>query len=116
MDKDFWVHLFHIILVTGLLLYIGMIQNDMPKGIYPILLGLGIVIILYHIYKSVYKKDAWVNYIHIFIVGPLLLYIGIYKNKTPRKYFELTLMLAFASFGYHFYYLLKGLKLFECIE
>lgn len=113
MDKDFWVHLFHIILVSGLLLYIGIIQDAMPKWVYPFLIGLGVFIIIYHIYKSIYKKDAWINYIHIFIVGPLLLFIGIYENKTPRKYFEIILMLAFASFGYHAYYLLKGFDLFE---
>lgn len=113
MNTEFWVHLFHIILVSGLLLYIGFTQNDMPKWIYPLLIGLGIFIIVYHIYKSVYKKDAWINYIHIFIVGPLLLYIGVYENKTPRKYFEITLMLAFASLGYHSYYMLKELKILD---
>jgi hypothetical protein len=66
MEKSFWVHLFHIILVSGLFLYIGIMQTKLPKNIYPILIGLGIVIILYHIYKAFYKKDAWVNYIHIF--------------------------------------------------
>ena len=115
MNKDFWVHLFHIILVSGLLLYIGIIQDAMSKWVYPFLTGLGILIIIYHIYKSIYKKDAWINYIHIFIVGPLLLFIGIYENKTPRKYFEITLMFAFASFGYHAYYLLKELDVFSSL-
>jgi hypothetical protein len=105
MEKSFWVHLFHIILVSGLFLYIGIMQTKLPKNIYPILIGLGIVIILYHIYKAFYKKDAWVNYIHIFYVGPLLIYIGYEREKTSRKFFEIMLMLAFASFGYHLYYL-----------
>jgi hypothetical protein len=31
------------------------------------------------------------------------------KKETPFKVFEIVLMLAFASLGYHGYYLLKGL-------
>jgi hypothetical protein len=108
MEKDFFVLLFHIILVSGLFYYIGTIQEKMPTFMFSILLGLGVFIIFYHMYKSLFKKDAWINYIHIFIVGPILMYIGVYKDKTPRKFFEMVLMLAFASFGYHSYYMLKS--------
>lgn len=51
-------------------------------------------------------KGYWVNLLHIFIIGPLLIYIGYYGEKTARLYFELLLMLGFASIGYHGYYLL----------
>jgi hypothetical protein len=50
-------------------------------------------------------KSAWVNYIHIFLVGPLLIYIGHTGKHTERKYYEMLLMLGFASIGYHGYYL-----------
>jgi hypothetical protein len=81
----------------------------MPSFMYPIMMVLGVFIIIYHIYKAYMDpKFAWVNYIHIFIVGPLLLYIGFTKEKTNRKYYELILMLAFAAIGYHGYYLVKG--------
>jgi hypothetical protein len=78
---------------------------------YPILLALGLIIIFYHSFK-VYNyikqgKGYWVNLIHIFIVGPLLVYIGYNKEKTSRLYFELLLMLGFASIGYHGYYLFQ---------
>jgi len=43
------------------------------------------------------------------VVGPILVYIGLMKKETPFKAFEIVLMLAFASLGYHGYYLLKGL-------
>ena len=70
---------------------------------------LGLIIVLYHLYK-VYgylndNKSIWVNLIHIFIVGPLLVYIGYNGEKTSRKFFEILLMLGFASIGYHAYYL-----------
>jgi len=116
MDKEFFVHLFHIIIVSGLFYYIGTKQKELPKQIYPVLLGLGIIIIIYHIYKSLYKTDAWINYIHILIIGPLLVYIGFHKEKTPSKIFEIILMLAFASFGYHLYYILLPFQPLKKVE
>lgn len=108
--REYIVHLAHICIFSALLAYIGITQDKMPKFMYPILLSIGALVILYHIYKSLFKKDAWINYIHIFIVGPLFLYIGLYKEETPRKIFEIILMLAFASAGYHGYYLINDSK------
>ena len=103
------VHLFHIIIVGGLFLYVGINRDKISKIMFNILLGLSIFIILYHIYKTYnYIKEGkpyWVNLIHIFIVGPLLFYIGYNAEKTSRSYFELLLMLGFAAIGYHGYYL-----------
>jgi len=109
--KDIFVHLFHILLVGGLFLYVGITKIDIPKIMYSILVTLGIIIILYHGFK-IYKKlsvgmNPWVNYIHLFIVGPLLLYIGLNREKTERRYFEILLMLGFAAIGYHGYYLIE---------
>ena len=106
--KEFIVHLAHILIFSTLLGYIGIQQREMPKVMYIIILSLGALVIFYHIYKSLFKKDAWINYVHIFIVGPLLVFVGLYKDETPRKVFEIILMLAFASFGYHGYYLLQN--------
>ena len=103
--KEAFVHLAHILVFSTFLGYIGIQQTTMPKFLYTIILATGIIVILYHIYKSLYKKDAWINYIHILIVGPLLVYIGWNKEETQRKFFEIVLMLAFASLGYHGYYL-----------
>jgi len=41
----------------------------------------------------------------MFIIAPTLLIIGLNKDATPRYYFEILLMLAFASIGYHGYYM-----------
>jgi len=106
--KDFYIHLAHILLFSTLLGYIGIKQTDMPKFLYPVILFTGLLVIGYHVYKSIFKKDAWINYIHILVVGPLMVYVGLQKDETPRKVFELILMLAFASVGYHGYYLLAN--------
>jgi len=110
MESHFFVHLFHILIVGGLFMYVGINRDKIPEILFSVLFYLGIVIILYHIYK-VYKyitngKAIWVNLIHIFIVGPLLILIGNNGKETSRKFFELLLLLGFASIGYHSYYLL----------
>lgn len=110
MSHLLFVHLFHILLVGGLFLYVGINRENIYKPIFPLLFLLGIIIMFYHSYK-VYSylqqnKSIWVNLIHILIVGPLLVYIGFFGDKTSRKYFEILLMLGFAAIGYHLYYLL----------
>ena len=109
MSEEFFVHLFHIIIVGGLFMYVGIIKEKIYTFMYPLLLVLGILILFYHLYKA-YKyskqgKGYWVNLIHILLVGPLLIYIGYNKQDTSRKYYEMLLMLGFASIGYHGYYM-----------
>jgi hypothetical protein len=111
MDAHKLVHLFHILIVGGLFLYVGINREKINNGLFKILFYLGLIIVLYHLYK-IYgylqaSKGIWVNLIHVFIIGPLLVYIGYNGIKTSRKFFELLLMLGFASIGYHTYYLLK---------
>ena len=112
MNVNFLVHLFHIIIVGGLFIYVGINRDKISKTLFTILLVLGIFIICYHIFKAYnyikQGKSIWVNLIHIFIVGPLLIFIGYNKENTPRLYFEILLMLGFASIGYHGYYLLHS--------
>jgi hypothetical protein len=108
MSSFFWIHLFHILIVGSLFLYVGIMQNKIPHFMFRVLILLGIIILAYHIYK-VFKnpKTAWINYIHIFLVAPLLIYIGYNVEKTSRKYYELLLMLGFAAIGYHGYYMIQ---------
>ena len=52
MDARSFVHLFHIIIVGGLFLYVGIKKTEIPNFMYSFLLLLGIIIILYcEIYK-----------------------------------------------------------------
>jgi hypothetical protein len=110
MDIHIIVHLFHIIIVGFLFVYVGIRRDVLSEMWFNVLFYLGIFIVLYHLFK-VYTyltigKMIWVNLIHILLVGPLLVYIGYYEKNTSRKYFEMLLMLGFASIGYHMYYLL----------
>ena len=114
MNIKVLVHLFHILIVGGLFLYVGINRENIYKQLFSVLYYLGIFIILYHLYK-VYTylkidKSIWVNMIHIGIIGPLLVYIGYNGEKTARKFYEILLMLGFASIGYHMYYLIEALN------
>ncbi len=109
MDSHTLIHLFHIFIVGGLFIYVGMNREKINAALFPVLFYLGFGIIIYHLYK-VYSylkasKGICVNLIHILIVGPLLVYIGYYRESVARKYFEMLLMLGFAAIGYHLYYL-----------
>ena len=110
MDSHTIVHLFHILIVGGLFLYVGIKRDAISKPLFLVLLILGFIVILYHMYKAykhiIKKESIWISLIHILLVGPLLIYIGYNGKNTSRKFFELLLMLGFASIGYHFYYLL----------
>lgn len=109
MELRVYIHLFHILFVGFLFLYVGIHRNKISAIMYPILLGLGLVIIFYHIFKlysyMMQGKGYWVNLIHILLVGPLLVFIGYNGEKTSRLYFELLMMLGFSAIGYHGFYL-----------
>ena len=109
MNSILLVHLFHIFFIGGLFLYVGIGRNKIYNFIYNFLIILGIFVIIYHLYKVIIKlkdgKNPWINYFHIILVAPLIIYIGIHREKTERYYYELLLMLAFSVIGYHTYYL-----------
>ena len=111
MEINTYVHLFHILFVGSLFLYVGIYRTTIPTLMYPFVLGLGVIIIFYHNFKAYnYMKQGkgyWVNLIHILLVGPLLIYIGYNRENTARLYFELLMMLGFAAIGYHGYYLFE---------
>ncbi len=106
-----FIHLAHIVVIGGLFLYVGMNRNAIPLWLYPILLGTGVVIWFYHVYKAYLKyaadKNPWVNLIHIVYVAPILIYIGYNRNETPRYIYEILLMLGFATIGYHGLYVVS---------
>ncbi len=103
-----FISLFHIFAVGTLFLYLGINKTNVPNIMYHFLLILGPIIIAYHIYKMyTYGKLNWVNLMHILLIGPLLLYIGYKKQNTERMFYEIVLLLGFATIGYHVYYMIK---------
>ena len=108
MDARVLLNLFHIILVAPLFLWAGMIRSNAPEYLYLVLLVLGIILFFYQGYKAyirfVQKSNyIWVNLLHIILIAPLLIYIGLNKKETPRPAYELLLLAGFSVLGYHLY-------------
>jgi threonine/homoserine/homoserine lactone efflux protein len=100
--------IFHIAVVAPALLYVAIMRGQLSPWIFSLLSGVAIIMLVYHGYKAFIKWKAqspsiWVNLLHIFLVAPLLLFIGSKGYDTPRWAFELLAMLGFASLGYHIY-------------
>jgi hypothetical protein len=111
MDQHLILSLFHIFAVVPLFLYVALSRANTMAIFYPILLGLGAFIFVYHAYKAFirYKTGSaalWVNLFHMLLVAPLLGYIGYYGKDTPRPAYELLALLAFSALGYHIYSLI----------
>jgi len=108
MERLF-VQLFHILVVGGLFLFIGINREKTYNFLFTVLFYLGFGIIAYHSYRFYQKwienKSGWVNLIHMLLIGPLLITIGYYRERISRKYFEMLMLLGFAAIGYHSYYL-----------
>ena len=103
-----FLHLVHIFLISTLFIYVGIFKTSIPKWFYSLLLVLGIILIPYQAYKAFKyylngKNYYWYNLMHIFLIGPLLIWIGIKKEKTSSYAFNFLLMFGFASLGFHAY-------------
>lgn len=105
------VHLAHVLGISPLFLYVGMYKEAVPEHVFTALGALGLIVLAYHSYRAYGKlkenKSAWVNWIHIFLVAPLLLILGYLKKDANTRYFEMMLLLGFASLGYHGIYLIR---------
>lgn len=113
-DPKTLIALMHVAITAPFLLFVGMKRTDVPEEIYKVLLVLGTVVLGYHLYRLSNKYRAnvsgqWINIIHILFVAPLLIYIGVNRRETPRPAYEMLVLLGFASLGYHFTTLIKGL-------
>ena len=118
MDTHLLLSLFHIFAVVPFFLYIALNRANTPYSVYQIAFVVGVVITLYHAYKSILKFKAgsqslWVNLMHVLLFGPLLIYIGLMKDQTPRAAYELLAISGFGAGGYHIYSLITTLNLIE---
>jgi hypothetical protein len=104
------INVLHVLLIAPALIYIGYIR-DVPDVVFHGLLGLGVVLVLYQGYRAYEKYAAganpWVNLIHVLLVAPLLVVVGYWGAETPRRYFEMMMLLGFAALGYHGLYMIR---------
>jgi len=100
----------HVLAIAPLFLYVGLVRN-VPDVVFTLLGFLAAVMFLYHGYRAYQKlrdgKSAWVNWIHLFFIVPLLLLLARYKKEASRRYFEMLLLLGFSALGYHIMYIAR---------
>ena len=108
MNKIALISLIHIFILVPLLFLIYFRRKQLTNLTFNVILYSSIIILIYHIYKTIIKVN-WINILHFSIIAPVLIYIGMKKEKTPYYMYELLLMIAFAGFGYHLYTLIKFL-------
>ena len=100
------LHLFHLLGVVPFFFYIATARASMPEAVFYFLIVLASVLILVHSYKAFVRIRSgstyfWVNLVHVLIVAPLLLFIGIKGKTTPRAAYEGLLLVTFGALGYH---------------
>jgi hypothetical protein len=110
-------HLLHALLIGPAFLLVGYFRSQVPDAVFYVMMGLGVVVLAYHLYRAYGKikegKSAWVNWIHIFLIAPLLLLVGYLGKDTDRRYFEMMMLLGFAAVGYHGLYAVKSITTTE---
>jgi len=112
IDIHFALSIFHLLFVVPFFLYIFIQRAATPDFIYNILFVVGLFVLVYQTYKALLRystnsSSLWINLIHIFLIAPLIIYIGFNAKKTPRAAYELLGLTTFAAAGYHLFNLIK---------
>jgi uncharacterized membrane protein len=108
MDPYLLIAVLHVALIAPFLLWVGFNRAATPDWVYSFMVGMGLLVLIYHAYKAVGRWFAkspvlWINLIHVLFVAPLILWIGYYGKKTERPAYDMLLIVAFGAFGYHLY-------------
>ena len=104
------INLFHVFVVVPLIFLLYAKRKQLNPSVCKAILITAIIILLFPIGAYIKIKDPkrrWVFLLHIFIIVPIFAMIGYKCKDTPRKYFEMALIVAFAALGYHSYNAVK---------
>lgn len=115
MNGHIALSIFHVLVVAPFFLYVAFVRGQLMPWIFTVLQVLGVVILIYHAFKTIVKwkaksLSAWVNILHVVAVAPILLFIGSKGYDTPRWAFEVLAMIGFAALGYHLYSMVIEIK------
>ncbi len=112
MDLHTFYSIFHVLIAAPFLIFVGIVGSELPAWVYSVLAVVVGGIVGYHGWRAFQKlaqgRSAWINWIHLLLVVPALLWIVVQKEKTPRRAFEMVLILGFAAMGYHGYQLVQN--------
>jgi hypothetical protein len=111
LSRDSLINLLHIFVIVPLLFCLYFYKDSLTPTICNIIIAIAIAGMGYHLYRLVKNSESdkmqeWkmtINVIHIMLIFPLLIYIGLKCKEAKRYYYELLLILIFASLGYNMY-------------
>lgn len=127
------VNLLHILAINPILIYIGFYARKTNPIVYPVLLGIGIIGLLYHgarmfVSREVtscpeekkeevktelsYLKSVYI--MHVAAIVPLFLYVGIRGNKSDIRVFPILLAMGIISDIYHVFRLFSPRETIKC--
>lgn len=113
--SKYYVNLIHILFSGPLLVYVGLKKPD-NKYLYYFLLILGILLAVLFLYRLITIKPFSSRHIffiaHLVIYSPLLIYLGLYHNKSSKFSFDLALVIGLLAILYHAIRLLQKLNIF----
>ena len=101
MNRDL-IHLLHIIVSSPIFIYVGYDRGTGPKWLYQVVAAVGAIVLLYHAYLFADKYNnlkmvSWVNLIHILVIAPMLIYVGLNKNKVVYPFWQVCLVLGYGA-------------------
>jgi hypothetical protein len=110
MDEYVIAAIFYICIIVPVLVYVGIQRANTSEYVFKGLLGLGIILFLYHLYGAYIKWRAgssnftlpWSDFLYIVISIPLI-WIGFYEKEASRQHYDMLLLLAFGSLGFNLY-------------
>lgn len=127
------VNLFHVLVLSPLLLYIGWRGPESNELVFPPLLGIGLLGLLYHGARVLkprevsscpeekkaevrteieYLKSVYI--MHIVAIMPLFIYVGVKGRQSDPRVFPILLAMGAVSDLYHVYRLFSPRKTITC--
>ena len=46
------IHILHVFIIGGIFLYVGLKRDAIPQWLFTVLVALGVIIMIYHLYKA----------------------------------------------------------------
>ena len=117
MNDEIIAAVFYICIIVPVLVYVGIQRANTSEYVFKGLLGLGLILFLYHLYGAYIKWRAgssnftlpWTDFLYMVISIPLI-WIGFYEKEASRQHYEMLLLLAFGTLGYNVYTIILNLS------
>ena len=127
------VNLLHVLIVNPILIYVGLYARKSNPMVYPLLLGVGLIGLLYHAGRMFVSREVTncpeekkhqvktelsylksIYIMHVIAVVPLFLYVGIKGNNSDIRIFPILLAMGIISDLYHVFRLFVPRETINC--